>query len=129
MERPSDWRATEVLHNDNHRTKRLRGRNPRPNDSVFNRATIRTMAERRGGGGIPEASAGRLLATLAGVSPSTASAFFADKFQGYAKYRVVCRDAGRLADSLKALNGEFSPHDLYGRRPAGEDDREDEGDE
>jgi len=69
------------------------------------------------------------LAREAVVSPSTASAFFNDKFKGYAKYRVVCRDAGRLADSLKALNDDFSPHDLYGRRPAGEDDRDKESDE
>jgi hypothetical protein len=53
------------------------------------------------------------LAKAAGVSPSTASAFFNDKFQGHAKYRAVCRDAGRLADSLKALNGEFSPYELW----------------
>jgi hypothetical protein len=64
------------------------------------------------------------LARMAGVSPSTASAFFHKEFKGHAKYRAVCRDAGRLADSLKALNGEFSPHELYGRRPAGEDDRD-----
>jgi hypothetical protein len=69
------------------------------------------------------------LAKLAGVSASTASAFFNNKFKGHTKYRAVCRDAGRLADSLKALNGEFSPHHLYGRRPPGEDDRDDEGDE
>lgn len=71
------------------------------------------------------------LARLAVVSESTASAFFKNEFNrgergGFAKYRVICRDAGRLADSLKALNGEFSPHDLYGRRPAGEDERDDE---
>jgi hypothetical protein len=68
------------------------------------------------------------LAKAARVSRSTASAFFNDKFQGYAKYRAVCRDPGRLADSLKALNGEFSPHDLFGRQPAGEDDRDAEDD-
>ncbi len=69
------------------------------------------------------------LARLAEVSPSTATAFFNNEFngrnrRGYAKYRVICRDAGRLTDSLKALRGEFSPHELYGRRPPGEDDRE-----
>jgi hypothetical protein len=66
---------------------------------------------------------------MAKVAPSSASQFFDREFQGYAKYRATCRDAGRLADSLKALNGEFSPHDLYGRRPAGEDDRDREDDE
>jgi hypothetical protein len=65
------------------------------------------------------------LARLAGVSESTASEFFRNEFEGHAKYRGVCRNAGRLADSLKALNGEFSPHELYGRRPAHEADRED----
>jgi hypothetical protein len=69
------------------------------------------------------------LAILADVAPSTASAFFNDKFQGYTKYRAICRDAGVLAASIKMLNGEFSPHDLYGRRPTGEDDRGDEDDE
>jgi len=73
----------------------------------------------------------RALARLADVDPSTALAFFNKEFNnrekgGHAKYKVVCRDARRLADSLKALNGEFSPHDLYGRRPPGEDDRDDE---
>jgi hypothetical protein len=68
------------------------------------------------------------LAREATVALSTAWAFFNKEFGGHLKYRSVCRDAGRLADSLKALNGEFSPIDihLYGRRPAGEDDRDDE---
>jgi hypothetical protein len=61
------------------------------------------------------------LARLADVSPSTASLFFDKEFEGHDKYCVVCRDVGRLVDSLKALNGDFSPHDLYGRRPVGED--------
>jgi hypothetical protein len=64
------------------------------------------------------------LARRAGVAKRSTSAFFRKEFQGYGKYRVVCRDPGRLADALKALNGEFSPHHLYGRRPAGEDARE-----
>jgi hypothetical protein len=66
------------------------------------------------------------LARAAGVWPSTASAFFKSKFGGHTKYRALCRDAGGLADALKVLNGEFSPHDLYGRRPAGEYDRDDD---
>lgn len=65
------------------------------------------------------------LAELADVSPSTASDFFKDEFDGHEQYRVVCRDAGRLVASLKLLNGEFSPQDLYGRRPRDEDDRDD----
>jgi hypothetical protein len=66
------------------------------------------------------------LARAADVAPSTASAFFHDKFQGYRTYKALCWDKGRLAAALKLLNGEFSPHDLYRRRPADEDDRDDE---
>jgi hypothetical protein len=68
------------------------------------------------------------LAEAAGVSPSTASTFFRKEFEGHAKYRAICRDAGKLVDYLKGLNGEFAAHELYGRRPPGEDDRDD-GDE
>jgi hypothetical protein len=69
------------------------------------------------------------LARRAKVDPSTASAFFNREFnkgekKGYSKYRVICRDPGCLAFSLKALNGEFAPHDLYGARPPGEDEPE-----
>jgi len=64
------------------------------------------------------------IAMLAGVSTSTASAFFEKEFKGYAKYATTCRDASRLADSLKILNDEFSPHYLYGRRPINEEDRD-----
>jgi hypothetical protein len=72
------------------------------------------------------------LARQAQVAPSTVSRFFDKEFggsqrqEGHAKYAIVCRDAGRLADSLKVLRGEFSPHDLYGRRPPGEGDRDEE---
>jgi hypothetical protein len=72
------------------------------------------------------------LARQAEVSPSTAKDFFDKEFggpqreKGHAKYKVVCRDAGRLVDSLKTLNGEFSPHDLYGRRPVGDDERDED---
>lgn len=64
------------------------------------------------------------LARLAGVSTSTASEFFQERFQGHGKYKALCRDAGRLGMALKLLNGEYSPHDLYGRRPPGDDDRD-----
>lgn len=75
------------------------------------------------------------LARLAVVANSTAKDFFDKEFggpdakDGHAKYEIVCQNPGRLADSLKALNGEFSPHELYGRCPASEDDSRDEGDE
>jgi hypothetical protein len=77
----------------------------------------------------PEPIGNNELANAADVAPSTASAFFNNEFQGHMKYRAVCRDAGKLADSLKALNGEFSPYELYGRRPPGEDNRDNEGDD
>ncbi len=78
-----------------------------------------------------EAIGNNELARLAKVDKSTASDFFNNEFNrrekgGYAKYRVICRDAGRLADSLKALAGEFSPYDLFGQRPPGEGERNDE---
>ena len=71
------------------------------------------------------------LARLAEVSESTASAFFNNEFNqgetgGHTVYRALCRDPGRLADSLKVLNGEFSPHHLYGRTPPGEHERDDD---
>ena len=66
------------------------------------------------------------LAEAAGVSVSTASAFFTDKFQGHTKYKVLCRDSGGLVAALKLLNNEFAPHNLYGRRPVNEDDRDDD---
>lgn len=64
------------------------------------------------------------LAKAAGVSASTASGFFQDEFEGHAQYTTLCRDAGKLIAALKLLNGEFAPHHLYGRRPAGEADRD-----
>ena len=54
------------------------------------------------------------LAKAAGVSPSTASAFFNDKFQGHTKYKALCRDAGYLTAALKLLNDEFAPYHLLG---------------
>jgi hypothetical protein len=54
------------------------------------------------------------LAKAAGVSPSTASAFFNEKFQGHTKYKALCRDAGKLAVTLKLLNDEFAPYHLLG---------------
>jgi hypothetical protein len=69
------------------------------------------------------------LARLAGVSESTASAFFNDQFQGHNKYKALCQDTTGLLAALKLLNNEFAPHNLYGRRPPHEGDRDDEGDE
>lgn len=54
------------------------------------------------------------LARAAGVSASTASVFFQDEFRGHAKYRAMCRDAGKLTAALKLLNDEFAPWLLLG---------------
>jgi hypothetical protein len=66
------------------------------------------------------------LARMAKVSESTASAFFQEKFQGRAAYRALCQDFNGLIAALKLLNDEFSPHDLYGRKPADESDRDED---
>lgn len=66
------------------------------------------------------------LARQAEVSVSTASAFFTKEFKGHTEYRTLCGDATRLVAALKLLTQEFSPHDLYGRRPPGEDECGDE---
>ena len=63
------------------------------------------------------------LARQAKVGTGSASRFFEAQFDGYKKYEVVCRDPSRLADSLRVLNGEFSPTMLYGRTPPGEGTR------
>jgi len=36
------------------------------------------------------------------------------------------RDPSKLADALKILNADFSPHDLYGRRPPDEGNRDED---
>jgi hypothetical protein len=66
------------------------------------------------------------LARKAGVSVSTASAFFAKEFHGHDKYRALCGDKTRLVAALKLLNGDFAPHHLYGRSPSGEGEDPDE---
>lgn len=65
------------------------------------------------------------LARLAGVSESTASAFFEKEFKGHAKYRAMCANKDSLLASLKLLNQEFSPHILFGALPPNESDEED----
>lgn len=57
------------------------------------------------------------LAKKAGVSPSTASAFFNAQFDGHTKYKAICRDSGKLAAALKMLNGEFAPSVFLGIDP------------
>lgn len=56
------------------------------------------------------------------VDPATASAFFTKEFKGYGNYKKTCSDATTLIAAIKLLNGEFSPHNLYGRKPTAEDD-------
>lgn len=66
------------------------------------------------------------LAKLAGVSASTASAFFERQFKGHVKYRTMCADKTSLVSALKMLNQEFAPHVLYGIKPPGEREPDDE---
>ena len=66
------------------------------------------------------------LARKAQVSEATASRFFAKEFGGHAKYRRACRERWSLVKSLKCLNSEFSPVDLYGAAPPGEGGWDDE---
>ena len=65
MERSSDRRAAEVLHDDHHRTERLCCRSPRPHAGSAVGEAVRAVAERRGGRWYPEARAERLPAALA----------------------------------------------------------------
>lgn len=55
------------------------------------------------------------LAREADVAPSSASVFFKREYGGHKRYTVLCRDPGRLVESLKVLNGEFSPMMIGGR--------------
>lgn len=66
------------------------------------------------------------LARLADVGRGTVSDFISDKFGSRDLYRAKCRDAGSLAISLKMLNNDLSPVDLYGRTPPGEFQRDDD---
>ncbi|MCC7085193.1 MAG: hypothetical protein IT427_09325 [Pirellulales bacterium] len=66
------------------------------------------------------------LARQAGVSESTASEFFNKQFKGHTKYRAICADTARLVAAMKLLNQEFAPHHLFGAKPPGEDEREDD---
>lgn len=54
------------------------------------------------------------LARAAGVSPSTASMFFWDHFDGHTKYKALCRQPWKLAAALKLLNDEFAPRHFFG---------------
>jgi len=67
-----------------------------------------------------------ILAEMAKVAPSTASSFFKAKFKGHGKYRACCRNSSMLVTSLKMLNDEFSPHNLYGDKPPEKVERENE---
>ncbi|MBX7165529.1 MAG: hypothetical protein K1X74_04185 [Pirellulales bacterium] len=60
------------------------------------------------------------LARRAQVSPSTASAFFRDKFKGHSKYRQQCLNRTILLPALKLLNQDYAPHHLFGTEHPGE---------
>lgn len=66
------------------------------------------------------------LARNAKVSKSRVSEFFKEKFEGHAKYKVICQDVTSLVAALKLLNDEFPPHLLFGRNPPGEGVPDDE---
>jgi hypothetical protein len=66
------------------------------------------------------------LARQVGVAAGSASAFFKKTFGGWSKYRAACRDAATLAFYLKVLRGEFTPDKTFGRKPPGEDRRDDD---
>jgi hypothetical protein len=66
------------------------------------------------------------LAKAAGVSASRASAFFDEKFQGHANYKVMCRDVDKLTAALKLLNDEFAPFHLLGNFASNVVDTDDE---
>jgi hypothetical protein len=66
------------------------------------------------------------LAKKTGVSKSTASSFFKDRFGGHVKYRAACRDKMKLIAALRLLNDEFPPKHLFGRTPPAEGDDDDE---
>jgi hypothetical protein len=67
------------------------------------------------------------------VAKSSVSRFFKKRFgvgepkkDGHKKYIGVCRDTGRLVASLRLLNREYSPSDLYGRNPPNEGQKEED---
>jgi len=65
------------------------------------------------------------LGRRAEVAASSASDFFKKKFDGHGKYQQYCRNS-KIGTSLKAMNEGFSPDDLFGSKPPGEGDREEE---
>ena len=65
------------------------------------------------------------LGRRAEVAASSASDFFKKKFGGHDKYQQYCRNS-KIGTSLKAMNEGFSPDDLFGSKPPGERDREEE---
>jgi hypothetical protein len=66
------------------------------------------------------------LARQADVAKRTASSFFSKEFHGHAKYQALCNDSPRLVAALKALNGEFRPHEFYDSRAPDDLEQEDE---
>lgn len=52
------------------------------------------------------------LARLADVSNSSVSLFFGKHTKGYDHYRIMCEVFHTLLSFLKAINGDYSPHEL-----------------
>lgn len=57
------------------------------------------------------------LARKARVSKSSVSRFFKKWFKGHRKYRRVCKDFNSLISSLKMLNRDWCPWNLYDKEP------------
>lgn len=73
-----------------------------------------------------EAVGVRELAEKCEVAPATATAFFEKQFGSYEAYRSICRDTVKLSTSLKAINGGFTPRELFAPPPhGGKDDPDD----
>jgi hypothetical protein len=75
------------------------------------------------------------LARQANVAASSVTGFFNSQFggrereDGHYNYKVVCMHPARLAESLKVLDGGFSPHELFGRNPRNEGNWDEDEDE
>lgn len=120
------------------RLQRHAGRNPLPSDTAdetgnevrLKKSTspgearaklIGALTAHHGYGGVGQLKGDpigvKALARLARVSAGSASAFYKQEFRGLDAYKRVCNDFRRLHSALKALNGEYSPHELFRRDP------------
>jgi hypothetical protein len=106
--------------------KRKRSTEPGEAQTKLVAALLKHHRYAEGGCLNPEPIGNNALARMAGVDRSTASDFFKNKFLGHEKYRALCLDTGKLVAALKILNGDFAPHILYGTKPPGEGQRDED---